>query len=43
MKENRSWKEAARLLGLRPDPKKPGELIVIAGGIVDRWKDKNIR
>ena len=35
--KTRSWIETARLLGLRPDPDKPEELIAIRGGIVDKW------
>lgn len=40
--KNRSWKEAARLLGLRPDPEKPDEFLVIKGGLVARWKERSI-
>jgi integrase len=35
-KKNRSWIEAARLLGLRPD------LAVIDGGLVERWGKRRI-
>ena len=40
---NKSWKEAARLLGLRPDPAQSNELLIIKGGLVDRWKDRLVR
>jgi integrase len=33
---NRSWKERARLLGLRPQPE-TGELADIPGGVCERW------
>ncbi len=36
---NRSWKEAARLLGLRPSQDNPEKLIPIKGGLADRWRD----
>ena len=40
---NKSWKEAARLLGLRPDPEQPDELLHIKGGLVERWNDRPVR
>jgi len=39
---NRSWKETARLLGLRPDPHKPSDFLMIKGGLVEQWKDTDI-
>ena len=40
---NKSWKEAARLLGLRPHPEQPDELLHIKGGLVERWNDRPVR
>lgn len=40
---NKSWREAARLLGLRPDPAQPKEFLVIKGGLVHRWDDRPVR
>jgi integrase len=40
---NKSWKEAARLLGLRPDFARPNEFQIIKGGLVDRWNDRPIK
>jgi integrase len=40
---NKSWKEAARLLGLRPNPEQPDELVQIKGGLVELWNDRPVR
>jgi integrase len=39
--KNRSWREAARLLGLRPS-KKSDDLVVIKGGLVERWAERPV-
>jgi integrase len=44
--KNRSWRETARLIGLGPeDPKKPetSELILIKGGIADKWRKRRVQ
>lgn len=38
----RSWAETARLLGLKPDPDKAGELLDVAGGLAQRWAERDI-
>ena len=38
----RSWKESARLLGLRPHKKKPDVYLVIEGGLAERWRETQI-
>lgn len=38
--KNRRWVEVARLLGLRPSKDKPGELILIKGGVAERWQHR---
>lgn len=40
--KTRSWKETARLLGLKLDPQKPDALKTIKGSIVARWGPRNI-
>lgn len=39
---NRSWKETARLLGVRPDPITPECLADISGGIAERWAERDV-
>jgi integrase len=39
---NRTWLEAARLLGLRPDPEDEKRLVATKGGLVDRWGDRKL-
>ena len=39
---NRSWKETARLLGVRPDTRTPERLVDISGGIAARWAERDI-
>jgi integrase len=34
--------ERARLLGLKPDPEKPGEWIATGNGILQRWGDRDL-
>jgi integrase len=34
--------ERARLLGLKPDPEKPGEWIATGNGILKRWADRDL-
>jgi integrase len=41
-KKLRSWREVARLLGLRPDSKDQNELLGIEGGLVDRRGKRHI-
>jgi integrase len=36
-KQNRTWQETARLLGLKPDPNDDKHLLSIKYGLVDRW------
>src|SRR5262245_9778482 len=38
---NRTWRETARLLGIR-EAKSGGDLEAIAGGLVDRWDNRKI-
>ena len=40
--KNRTWRETARLLGLRPCADTPDEFVIVAGGLVDRWKERNV-
>lgn len=39
---NKSWKETARLLGLKPDPDNPELLLNIKEGLAERWAGRDI-
>ena len=41
----RSWREAARILGLEPDPDRPGQLRLTKskGEVLSKWKDRAIQ
>lgn len=39
---NKSWKETARLLGLKPDPDNPELLLNIRGRLAERWAERDI-
>lgn len=43
--KNRSWRETARLLGLRPDPEADGALMVIDSGLADpkKWGKRKVQ
>jgi integrase len=46
-RKNRSWREAARLLGIVPDPDKresddPKTFVLVKNGISGRWRDRKI-
>jgi integrase len=46
-KKNRSWREAARLLGIVPDPDKqetddPKTFVLVKNGITARWRDRKV-
>lgn len=40
--KNRSWKETARLLGLKPEPE-TGKLLTVKNGIVERWGKRRVQ
>ncbi|CAN1721172.1 Tyr recombinase domain-containing protein [Hyphomicrobium sp. 1Nfss2.1] len=40
--KNRSWKESARLLGLKPDPSHPDAFTSVRGGLAERWADMTV-
>jgi integrase len=46
-KKNRSWREAARLLGIVPDPDRqetddPKSFVLVKNGITARWRDRKV-
>jgi integrase len=45
MKSNRAttWRETARILGLRPSPDDPAELVEIGGDVMSAWRGRKIQ
>jgi integrase len=45
MKQNRetTWRETARILGLRPSPDDPAELVEIGGDVMSAWRGRKIQ
>jgi integrase len=45
MKQNRetTWRETARILGLRPSPDDPAELVDIGGDVMPAWRGRKIQ
>jgi integrase len=45
MKSNKesTWRETARILGLRPSPDDPGNLVDVGGDVMSAWKGRRIQ
>src|ERR1700730_12740850 len=45
MKQNRetTWRETARILGLRPSPDDPAELVDIGGDVMPAWRGRKVQ
>jgi integrase len=45
MKSNRetTWRETARILGLRPSPDDPTKLVEVGGDVMDAWRGRKIQ